>query len=201
MNTTTITQKVIDGLQKAVVELEQLQVQVALGKAEARDLYNDQKKRFNIYIHSVKEQMGGYTEHVKDDSQRIKELLLEIGHHLEDIKVETSAAFEEQRKSLLKLFSDLEEYIRSDKALSSVYSDLLMQVEIFKLKMEILKFRFDLKKLSIKEEFEKNKALFLEKINELKTKVKNDLDENGSWDRFQTEMGEAYKHIKHAFGR
>ena len=41
---------VVDALRKAATELEAFQVQVALGKAEAEDKYEEVKKNFNAFV-------------------------------------------------------------------------------------------------------------------------------------------------------
>lgn len=53
----TITDKIIDGLRKAADEMEELRVQIALGKLEARDLYEEKKKQFNHFLHEAKQKM------------------------------------------------------------------------------------------------------------------------------------------------
>lgn len=49
----TISDKIIEGLNKAITEMEELRVQAALGKYEARDLYEEAKTKFN---HTYKKQ-------------------------------------------------------------------------------------------------------------------------------------------------
>lgn len=53
----TITDKIIAGLRKAADEMEELRVQIALGKLEARDLYEEKKKEFNRFLHEAKQKM------------------------------------------------------------------------------------------------------------------------------------------------
>jgi hypothetical protein len=53
----TITDKIISGLRKAADEMEELRVQIALGKLEARDLYKEKKKQFNEFLHEAKQKM------------------------------------------------------------------------------------------------------------------------------------------------
>jgi hypothetical protein len=53
----TITDKIIAGLRKAADEMEELRVQIALGKLEARDLYEEKKKQFNHFLHEAKQKM------------------------------------------------------------------------------------------------------------------------------------------------
>ncbi len=53
----TIAEKIIAGLRKAADEMEELRVQVALGKLEARDLYKEKKKQFDHFLHEAKQKM------------------------------------------------------------------------------------------------------------------------------------------------
>ena len=48
------TDQVVAGLRKAAIELEELQVQATLGKAEAKDKFEDVKKKFNLFVHESK---------------------------------------------------------------------------------------------------------------------------------------------------
>jgi hypothetical protein len=54
----TISEKIIAGLRKAADEMEELRVQIALGKLEARDLYEEKKKQFNHFLHEAKQKMA-----------------------------------------------------------------------------------------------------------------------------------------------
>ena len=48
---TQFLDKVVQSLKKAVVEVEEFQVQAALGKAEAQDKYEEVKKKFiKVYL-------------------------------------------------------------------------------------------------------------------------------------------------------
>jgi hypothetical protein len=53
----TITEKIISSLRKAADEMEELRVQIALGKLEAHDLYEEKKKQFNHFLHEAKQKM------------------------------------------------------------------------------------------------------------------------------------------------
>jgi len=56
-------EKIIESLRKAAIELEKLQVQAALGKAEARNKYEQARKEFQIKLEEAKSfAKGKYTE-------------------------------------------------------------------------------------------------------------------------------------------
>ena len=61
--------KVIGALRKAVINLEEFQVKIALGKAEAEDNYEEVKKKFNLFIHNTEFKIKG----VKEDIEELKE--------------------------------------------------------------------------------------------------------------------------------
>ena len=54
MDETRFIDNVVETLRKAAVEMEELQVQAALGKAEAKDKFDEVKKKFNLVLHEAK---------------------------------------------------------------------------------------------------------------------------------------------------
>jgi hypothetical protein len=54
--------KVIGALRKTAIELEESRVQLALGKAEAQDKYEEIKKKFNLFIHDSRYKIKGVKE-------------------------------------------------------------------------------------------------------------------------------------------
>jgi len=194
----TLSEKIAEGLRKAMTELEELQVQAALGKAEAKDLYEDAKKKFNAYMNEASRSLKESASKLKTDGEKVKTLLDEIQDQLALGKAETKEAFEEQRTKLLAFIAELEGCIRNNKAAGMAYMELLLELEKFKLKLGILKLKYELKKMAAKEELEEKKKYLKDKINGIKDKLFEGED-NEKWEHFQKEMGEAYKHLKHAF--
>ena len=67
---TSISDKIISGLKKAAVELEELRLQSALGKAQARDAYEEAKKKFNKYVHEAKLRVDNLKGAAKENHAR-----------------------------------------------------------------------------------------------------------------------------------
>ena len=58
--------KVIVALRKSAVELEEFQVQATLGKAEAKDKYEEVKKKFNLFLHDSEFNIIGLREKIEE---------------------------------------------------------------------------------------------------------------------------------------
>jgi len=106
--TKTTTEKIIDGLRQAATELEKFQVQATLGKAEAKDKYEEARKKFQGYIHDAKVRI----EETKSSAKEIKPLLEALQVQFALGKAETKEVLEEQRKKFAKMLSELENYFK-----------------------------------------------------------------------------------------
>ena len=105
---TTITDIIINSLKKAVVELEELQVQVALGKADAKDKYVGAKKRYNEFLHRAKLHLDKTEKISKEKIDLFKVAFDELRLELALGKAETKDFLEEQKKKILKIVRQFE---------------------------------------------------------------------------------------------
>ena len=192
---THLVDKVVDAFRKAATELEELQVQAALGKAEAKDKYEDIKKKFNGYVHDVKSKYNSGKEKVEDLHQKFDELRLQLALG----KAETIEAFQEQKKKILLKVHDIEHKIKHNETLNRVYAVLLIEIEKFKIQLEWLEGKYKEGKENVGEAYEKSKETFFEYLDKLKSKLSG--EDKSRWDNFQDEMGEAFSHFKQAFSK
>ena len=198
METTTksVTDNVIEVLKKAISELEEFRLQLALGKAEATDKYEEAKKSFNIIIADFKIKLNEGNEKAHELKAKLDELMVQLALG----KAETKDAFDEQRKRITKVIQEIEDFILRNPLAIKLQSKLKLEIEKFKIKMEMLHLRFTLGKMDVKDEFESHKKEFFMKIEDLKhtfSKHEPELKEN--FQHFSKEMNEAYKHLKNAF--
>jgi hypothetical protein len=190
---TRFIDRVVETLRKAAIEIEELQVQAALGKAEAKDKYEEIKKKFNLVLHEAKSKIDSGKEVAQDIDTKFDELRvqLELG------KAEGLDAFKEQKKGLLAKLHEIEVNIKTNKRLNDIYAFVLLEIEKFKLKLEVLEQKFIKGKEDAKASFEKGKTefnTFIEKI-----KAKYGKKEETKWEHFQDEISEAFTHFKKAF--
>lgn len=198
METTTnsFIDKAINGLRKAAIELEEFQLQLALGKAEAADKFEDAKKKFNEIIHNAKEKLNEGKVKATDLKRKFEGLQIQLALG----KAETKDAFNEQKKKIIKAIQEIEHTLKATEMGSEFYLKLNSEVEKFKIKMQILHLRFELGKLNVKDEFEERKADFAKNVDKIKLRFaekESAIEKN--WDHFNDEISEAYTHLKKAF--
>jgi type I site-specific restriction endonuclease len=192
----TTSEKLADWMRKAAVEIEEFQVQFALGKAEAEDKFEEVKHNFREFIHEAKGLMDKGQEKSKDIQAVFEELQLQLNLG----KAETKEVFSQQKAKIAKALSDLEEYISSTETGSEILEKTKAEIEKFKIKMEILRLRYELGKKDAEDEFESRKKDFLDKVDEIKKRFseKQNTSED-KWSQFKKEMGSAFDHVKKAF--
>ncbi|WP_299336397.1 hypothetical protein [uncultured Psychroserpens sp.] len=187
--------KVIKALRKTAVELEEFQVQAALGKAEAKDKYEEVKQKFNLFIHDSEFKIKGIKEKIEEVNTKFDELRVQLALG----KAETKEAFKKQKKQLLATIHDIEVKIKTNDTLNRMYALALIEIEQFKIQLEILEQRFNEDKKKAKDTFEKGKLDFNSFINSFKDKYGKKKKEETKFEHFQNEISEAFDHFKKAF--
>lgn len=185
--------KVVDALRKAAVEMEEFQVQATLGKVEALDKYEQIKKNFNLFIHESKFKLKKGKGKVDEVNSKIEELR----EQLVVKKAETTKNFKEQKEQLLLKLQEIEDKIKENKTLNNMYAFMLIEMEKFKAQLDLLEQKFEESKDDVKISFEKRKQEFNQFISKVKEKYTE--EDETKWEHFQSEISEAFAHLKGAF--
>lgn len=185
--------KVVDSLRNAAIEIEEFQVRAALGKAEAYDEYEEAKMRFKKFINDSKLKVQEGKEQVNEINTQLDEIRLQLALG----KTESKEKFREQKKLLLRSLHELEFKIKSNPTINRMYAFMQIEIEKFKVKLDVLEEKFEEGKEGAKTAFEKRKTEFIEFINGVKAKYEK--KEDTRWDHFQSEISEAFTHLKRAF--
>lgn len=188
--------KVIDALRKSAKELEEFQVKAALGKAEAHDKYEEVKKKFNQFIHDSEFKIKGVKEKIDELHTKFDELRVQLALG----KAETKDVFKKQKKQLLSTIHDIEVKIKTNETLNRMYALTLIEIEQFKIQLEILEQKFNKDKPETKDSFEKSKNDFNSFIDKFKAKYTKKKEET-KLEHFQNEIAEAFDHFKKAFSK
>ena len=192
----SIVDSIIKGAHDAIGEIEALRVQVALGTAEAKDLYEETKKKFYSYIQEAKTKFN--TLKNKEDVIRLMNTFEFLQVQLALGKAETKEVFEEQEKKIIKALNKLERDVKGDERYSEAYARIHLEIEKFKIKLQLLGLHYELKKIKTEYSFEQKKKEFLSNLSELKTRMLTK-KEKDNWEHFKEEIQEAYSHLKNAF--
>lgn len=196
----TLTEKIIEGMKKATVELEEFRLQAALGKAEARDVFEDVKKKFNKFVHEYKQEAGDIEVIAMDKAVKLKALLETLQVQLALGKAESKQVFGAQRKKIENALNDLETFLKNNKIANEYYTRLLLEAGKFRIKLEILKLRYELNKLETRIEFKNKQREYTKKIETVKNNLmKREKEAEQKMQQFREEVSEAYSHLKKAF--
>ncbi len=192
---TKLIDKIVGALRQSATEIEELQVQAALGKAEAKEKFEDVKKKFNLFIHESKSKIKDSQEKADEIHAMFDDLRVQLALG----KAETTDAFREQKRELLLKLHELEVKIKTNKRFNRIYAFALIKIEEFKVQLQLLEQKFEKGKEQAKVSFEKEKKEFDEYINRLKSKYAK--KEETRWEHFQDEVSEAFDHLKKAFSK
>ncbi|NND94159.1 MAG: hypothetical protein HKN45_04790 [Flavobacteriales bacterium] len=183
--------KVVDALRKAALELEEMQVQAALFKYEARDKYEEVKKKFSTFIHESKAALDAGNEKFTELQAKLEALKVQLALG----KADTLDLFLEQKKNLFATLHDIEYKIKGN----PVFARLMVEIEKFKLELEMLEKRYKEKREARKQSstYEDRKKDFSSFVEGIKGRFSK--KDETKWEHFQTEISEAFKHLKAAF--
>ena len=198
----SLSDQIIKGLKKAVVEIEEFRVQAALGKAEARDVYEASKKKLNRYVQEAHFRLESAKTVAKDKANDLRAVLETLQVQLALGMADSREVFETQRKKIARSLNQLEKVLENNHDGDAFLATLRMEVKKFRIKMDILKLRYELNKLNAKTEFEDRKKEFSKKISEMKKMLmENEKKVQKSWSHIGDDVADAYAHIKKTFVR
>lgn len=196
-STKKILLSVADKLLAAQREIDELTVQLALGKAEARDKFNEIKKDFSEKVSELKMFLANIPSGLEMSVLRTK--IDELEMHLIQGEVNTREAFEAQKENLLKATSALEKTLERKVPFTAELQHFIHEMEKFRVKLEILRLRFSLKKMELKNEFRNRMDQAKAYIGEQRTLLNDKIEEGKEkYEDFRDEIRLAYTHFRKA---
>lgn len=190
---------VVDALKRAATELEELQLQVNLGKAEASEKFEEWKKEFSGYMNNAKSKARKGADDVKNLQEELERLMDELRVQLELGKADGYDAFKAQKKKILEKIHEIENKVKNNPTLNKLYAVFLVQMEKFKIFLEWLEEKFKEGKSAAKDKFDAGKETLNSYIDDLKNKVKE--FDSEKWNHFQEEVAEAFTNFKQSFAK
>jgi len=187
--------KVVASLRKAADEVEEFQAKAAIGKTEAQEKFEEIKGKFNLFMDDSKVKLKLGKEKLDDLDTKFDELRVQLALG----KAETVEIFKKQKKELLLTLHDIEVKIKNNETLNRMYAFVLIEIEKFKVHLEVLEQKFDHSKKEAKTSFVKRKEDFSHFIDGIKDKYSK--KDESKWEHFQGEMSEAFVHLKQAFSK
>lgn len=190
----TLLIKMAEKLTAAQQELDELAVQLALGKAEARDKFEEVKKEFRLRVAEVKKAAGA-----REISEQLRAKIADLEGLLGAGSAEDKEAFEARRKKILEALKRVEDDLKDILSDLVDVNDFTHEAEKFKLKLEILRLKFVVGKFKVKDAFRTGMNDAKKEVSRIVTgaeakvkKAKNTVTD------FREEIQSAYKHMKKA---
>lgn len=191
--------KLADRLVKDQQELDELAVQLALGKAEAGDKFEKAKKQLNKRVHKVTTAISSEFEDGKEWVQSLKGKLSNLTGNLTQGKVENAEMFNEQRKTILQGLDEVEQEIDKSPDASKLSRSFQLASEKIKLQMELFEKKLASGKKELTTEFHEEMGEARQKMHAIAAKLrekKEDVDDK--LDDLKEDMRDSYDHLKKA---
>lgn len=106
-NNSELNQKIHEKLNDWMSKLDQMQVQLSLGKMEAADEYQTQKKNLNNYLHEFIQNAHHAKDVAADKANAIKSILGDYKEELKKEEAATEQILEAQKKAAANVISKI----------------------------------------------------------------------------------------------
>lgn len=179
------------------VFLDELEVQLALGKSEAKEAFERERKNFQQYINDQKEQLKKVGKEAESKRKQLTEKFEELEQHLKKEPAASKHKFDLEKKSTLKVIYELEFLIKE------TYGEVgtLMQgkLDSFKARLDAYRIQLALGEFEDVAELENKKAVLLDAVSKIAEKLRKEENASQKIDHFANEINESIVHLKKAF--
>jgi hypothetical protein len=175
---------------------DELQVQMALGKAEARDLIKEEKKTLTKFINEQKRAIQK-SQSISEDNRRIFLTCVEDleGALFTDVPTQV-AEYDQYKNNLLSKVYKLEEEVRKNYPSMSV--EIQDELDVFKAKMDAFRVNIALHDKDDPEKVEKIRTEFTEKLTDIRSMLSNREQAQTKLDNFVEDISESFNYLKRA---
>ncbi len=201
----SLKQRILERLEAWKGELDELKVQMALGKKEAEEKYDEQKQHFLNWVQANKHKLSDLEDEFGDEMDELKKRWQVLREKLESGRAESWEAFSEQRQHLNDNMEQVRDWLKSaaDKGSNKakhLLDDLDNDLVKFRTRLDLLALQMHLGRMEAEDEIQTARGKSGEIIENLKKRIA-DLSEDaeGKWDVVRRELGEAFHNIREAW--
>lgn len=175
---------------------DELQVQMALGKAEARDIIETEKKNLTKYINTQRQEIAKAENITNEKRRSFLSCVEDVEAALfSDIPTATKK-YDEYKDDLLNKIYKLEEEVRNN--YPSMNDKMQEMLDLFKAKMDAFRVNLALHDKDNPEKVDMIRSEFTDRLSEIR-KVLNDKEEAQSkLDNFMEDISESFNYLKRA---
>ncbi|NNF21448.1 MAG: hypothetical protein HKN67_05870 [Saprospiraceae bacterium] len=175
---------------------DELKVQMALGKAEAKDYIEDERKNISEYFRKHKSEMAKVESTTTANRRDFLTYVEDLESSLHEAVPTKVRAYEAYKKNVLEKVYRLEEAIREHYPTQS--STLQDKLEIFKAKMDAFRVNLALHDKDDPEKVRQVKREFSEKVAEIRTTLAKKEEAQTKLENFFEDLSESFNYLKKA---
>jgi hypothetical protein len=196
-----LLERIAERLMAAQQEIDEMAVQFALGKAEARDKFAELKAHLRQQVEQVKREArrSEWASQLQDLQERLRELeaLIDQGNDQA-----SPGAFAEEQARWTATFRKLEEAAREKLSHQPWWHDFQHEMEKAKIKLELIRLKLVLKKFVVTEDvqaaFRQAQRAINNKLDAARAKMQAGQEK---YEDFKEDVQEAYQHLRQVLSR
>ncbi len=196
-NTSELKEKGKQTLESFRTLMDELRVQAALGKAEAKELIDEERKNLYDYISKERALLRKTAKRSVEHEQDLMDKFAALQEQLDQAIPETKRKFDNYKKVVLQNIYDLEFSIKTES--HDVRKSLQKNLNTFKTKLDAYRLQVAMSDYENREKLNTRKSELIGRINEIRSMVKDRQAEDKKWEHFSEEVSESYQHLKKAF--
>ncbi len=177
--------------------LEELELQLALGKADARDAFRKEKKNFENFIDKYKSQVGEIEddtlEHVHDLNMKFSNLLAKVNLPFPT----TKRKFDKFKNETLHAIYELELAMKA--TYGEVKPNIQSRLDAFKDKLDAYRIQLAFADYKEEEKLQARKTELTEAINEIRDKLQEQEEAGAKLEHFVEDISDSFEKMKKAF--
>jgi hypothetical protein len=176
---------------------EEMEVQLSLGKSEAKDLYEREKKNFNAFVNEQKARFKKEEQIVEEKWNTLREKFEALEVQLAKDTPDGKEAFDEIKNATLRSIYELEKEIRD--SYGDIGTNLKENLDQFKAKLDNYRIQLALSEFGDQAESDKRRAELQATLEEILARMRKEAEDANKLDDFAKEMSSSLEHMKKAF--
>ncbi len=179
------------------VLLDELQVQMALGKAEAKDIFERERKNFMQFVSDEKKVLRRSGEAASKHRQTLMEKFNALDVRFAKASAENKRQFDVQKRETLHAIYELE--LAMKEAYGDVGMALQAKLDAFRANLDTYRIKLALGELETASELEMLKSELVEAIESIRKRLEKEVGAGEKIDSFTNEISTSFDHMKKAF--
>jgi hypothetical protein len=180
------------------VFLEDLQVQMVLGKAEAKEAFDRERKNVSEYVKELQSQAKKTENNGKDYRLALKDKMAAFKTLILKEEPASQRSYDQWKKATLQAVYELELAIKQ--AYPNIGFYMQSKLDAFKIKLDAFRIDLALGDFAGFKDLQAHMDVLNDRLEEMELKLNKEEKASEKIDIFAEEMNQSFDHMKKAFG-